>query len=246
MLSTSLVIAGAALSLGTVPASYRGMAPFNVLFYRVLPSESDPSRYLAETRIPPSWSRYVGQHTFLPGSALETEAAQEKFATWFDPMDLMAFYLRHPSAAWLIARINLTEASFDRVRMKTGALEHRLGNYEKSVGKPPQTLSHFLGVWPAARHAVISGRPYAYLIWIITVIGAAWALAPRVPRMWILLLTFTACLAVAWAIPMLDGLDAGRHLAIFNFLLDLLVCGEAGFLAHRWIQPSSTAGSRRQ
>jgi hypothetical protein len=69
--------------------------------------------------------------------------------------------------------------------------------------------------------------------------------------MWILLLTFTACLAVAWAIPMLDGLDAGRHLAIFNFLLDLLVCGEAGFLTHRflthrWIQPGSTAGSRRQ
>jgi hypothetical protein len=28
-------------------------------------------------------------------------------------------------------------------------------------------------------------------------------------------------------------------------LLDLLVCGEAGFLTHRWIQPGSTAGSRR-
>jgi hypothetical protein len=199
----------------------------------------DPARYLAETRIPPFWSRYIGQHTFLPGSALETEAAQEKFATWFDPVDLIRFYARHPSLAWHLAEINLTEASFDRVRMKTGAIEHRLGNYEKSVGKPPQALSHFLGVWPAAKHAVISGRPFVYLAWIIAVIGAAWALAPPVPRIRILLLTFTACLAVAWAIPMLDGLDAGRHLAIFNFLLDLLVCAEVGMLVQRHVQSNS-------
>lgn len=239
--STFLVVGGAILSLGTIPGSYRGMAPFNVLFYRILPSVADPAHYLAETRIPPFWSRYIGQHTFMPGSALEKEAAQEKFATWFGPTDLIEFYARHPSLAWHIAEINLTEASYDRVRMKTGNLEHRLGNYEKSVGKPPQALSHFLGVWPAIKHGIISGRPFVYLAWIIAVIGAAWALAPPVPRMRILLLVFTACLAVAWAIPMLDGLDAGRHLAIFNFLLDLLVCGEVGMLVHRY-EPSNGRG----
>jgi hypothetical protein len=231
---TLLVIAGATLSLGTIPGAYRGMAPFNVLFYRILPSVPDPARYIAETRIPPMWVRYVGQHTFMPGSPLESEAAQEKFATWFDPMDLIGFYGRHPSLAWRLAEINLTEASFDRVRMKTGALAHRLGNYEKSAGKAPQALSHFLGVWPAIKHAIISGRPLVYLAWIIAVIGAAWATAPPVPRIRILLFAFTACLAVAWAIPMLDGLDAGRHLTVFNFLLDLMVCADVGFVVFRY------------
>lgn len=232
-ISTLMVVAGAVLSLGTVPPSYQGTAPFNVLFYRILPSVSDPARYLAATRIPPNWVRYVGEHTFLPESPLATEAGQAEFAGWFGPIDLIGFYANHPALAWRVAEINLTEASYDRVRMKTGATEHRLGNYEQSVGKPPQSLSHFLGVWPAMKYAVISGRPFVYLGWILAVIGAAWAFAPRIPRMRILLTAFTGCLAVAWAIPMLDGLDAGRHLTIFNFLLDLLVCADIAFVVYR-------------
>ena len=203
--STLLVVAGVALSLGTIPPPTRN-STFNVLFYRILPIVPDPARYIAETRIPPDWIRYIGQHTFLPDSPLATEAGQAQFAEWFGPTDLIRFYARHPVLAWRIAEINLTEASFDRVRMKTGAIEHRLGNYEQSVGKPPQALSHFLGVWPAIKHAVISGRPIVYLAWILCVIGAGWALAPDIPRIRILLATCTACLVVAWAIPMLDGL----------------------------------------
>jgi hypothetical protein len=250
VISTLLIIGGAVLSLGTIPASYQGMAPFNVLFYRILPGVPDPGRYLAETRIPPSWIRYIGQHTFLPDSPLATEAGQAKFAEWFGPMDLIRFYARHPALAWRVAEINLTEASFDRVRMKTGTIEHRLGNYEQSAGKPPQSLSHFLGVWPAVEHTVISGRPLAYLAWIFAVVGAGWALAPRIPRILILLAAYSACLVVAWAIPMLDGLDAGRHLTIFNFLLDLFVCADVMLYWLRWashsgLTPPSASHGRR-
>lgn len=231
--STALIVAGAAVSLGTVPASYRGMAPFNVLFYRILPGVPEPARYIAETRIPPAWLRYIGQHTFTPNSPLATAAGQAKFAEWFDPTDLIRFYIRHPQFAWRLAEINLTEGSRDRVRMRTGAIEHRLGNYERSSQKPPQSLSYFFCIWPVIKEAAIAGRPCIYLTWILIVLCAAWTLAPRIPGIRLVLTFFSGAMVVAWGITMLDGLDAGRHLLIFNFLLDLLVCADVSLLIER-------------
>jgi hypothetical protein len=230
--ATVLVVAAAAISLGSTPAVYGGSNAFDALFYRILPGVSDPAKYLAETRIPPSWIRYVGDHSFVPDSPLADESNLAHFTEWFGPADLTRFYIRHPVLAWRMAEINLGEASLDRVRMKTGALEHRLGNYEKSSGKGPQALSYFFCPWPAVKHAIIANRPRVYLIYILAVIVAAWTLAPRVERMPALLGCVTVCLAVAWAIPMLGGVDAGRHLTIFNFLLDLVVCADVGFAVH--------------
>jgi hypothetical protein len=118
------------------------------------------------------------------------------------------------------------------VRMITGALEHRLGNYEQATGRKPQGLSYFFCVWPPLKHAIIANRPRVYLIYILAVIAAAWCLAPRVERMHVLLGFMTGCLAIAWAVPMLGGVDAGRHLTIFNFILDLVVCADVGFAVH--------------
>jgi hypothetical protein len=234
--ATILVLAAGAFTLATVPAADGGRAPFSALFYRILPTVPDPGKYLGETKIPPSWVRYVGLHTFSPGSPLADEESQARFAAWFGPADLIRFYVRHPALAWKMAKVNLDEASIDRLRMKEGTREHRLGNYERSAGKMPQALSYFLCAWPVAKHAIIGGRPVVYLVWIIAAIVAAWSLAPRVPRMRVLLAFMTACLAVAWLVGMLDGLDAGRHLTVFNFALDLLVVADFGFMVRRALQ----------
>jgi hypothetical protein len=45
--------------------------------------------------------------------------------------------------------------------------------------------------------------------------------------------------SVAWAIPMLDGVDAGRHLVIFNFMLDLIVCADLGLAGHALLNSRS-------
>jgi hypothetical protein len=227
--ATILVLAAGALTLGTVPAGDGGRAPFSALFYRMLPTVPDPGKYLAETKIPPSWVRYTGEYAFGPGSPILAEKDQAQFAEWFGPSRLILFYARHPVLAWRVAEVNLYEASIDRLRMKMGAQEHRLGNYERATGKEPQALSYFFCAWPVLKHAVISGRPLVFLAWILAAAGAAWWLAPPVPRMRVLLAFLTLCLAVAWIIGMLDGLDAGRHLTVFNFLLDLLICVDVSF-----------------
>jgi hypothetical protein len=228
---TALIVAGAWLSMSTMPRYYQGEATFNALFYRILPTVADPAAYLAETHIPPSWARYAGEVAFAEDVPLRDPVYEEQFGTWFGPADLIRLYLRHPSAAWLIARENLDEASMDRVRIRMAGVPHRLGNYPQSLGKPPQTISHFFTMWAAAKNAIFGGRPVAWLIYILIVIGAAWTLAPSYTPARALLAIVTLSLAIEFAICMLDGADGGRHLTLFSFLLDLLFCCDVVFAA---------------
>ena len=222
---TALVIAAVWMSISTTPRFYQGEATFNALFYRILPDVRDPAAYLAETRIPASWVAYSGEVAFADDVPLRDPVYEQKFGEWFGPAALINLYLRHPSAAWIIARENLVEASEDRVRIRMAGNPHRLGNYEFAAGVPPQTISHFFTLWASAKNAVMGARPLTYLAYLLLLIAAAWILAPS-PLRWILA-AVTVSLAVEFAIAMLDGADGGRHLMLFNFLLDLLFCLDA-------------------
>jgi len=234
ILGTAAIIAGAWISLTTMPRFYQGEATFNALFYRILPTLSNPRAYLAETKIPASWAQYSGEVAFAEDVPLRDPYYEEQFGNWFGPIDLLRLYLRHPSAAWIIARENLDEASMDRVRIRMAGVPHRLSNYEESQGRPPQAISHFFTPWPAMKNAVFGARPILYALWIITVIVIAWLVAPSDPRLRLLLAIITMALAAEFSICMLDGADGGRHLTLFNALLDFLVCCDVVLAARRF------------
>ena len=228
-----MVLAGAWLSISTMPRFYQGEATFNALFYRILPTVADPAAYLAETRIPTSWARYTGEVAFAEDVPLQDPYYEEQFGKWFGPVELIRLYVRHPSAAWLIARENLDEASMDRVRIRMSGVPHRLGNYEESLGRPPQTVSHFFTVWAGVKNAIFGNRPLVYAAYILAVIGFAWILAPPGRAMRLLMAIVTVALTVEFAICMLDGADGGRHLTLFSFVLDLMVCCDIVFAVRK-------------
>jgi hypothetical protein len=239
---TAAIIACAWFSLATMPRFYQGEATFNALFYRILPTVADPRAYLAETKIPVSWVQYSGEVAFAEDVPLRDPYYEEQFCQWFGPVELLRLYLRHPSAAWIIARENLDEASMDRVRIRMAGVPHRLSNYEESQGKPPQAISHFFTLWPALKNAVFGARPILYAFWIVAVIGTAWLLAPPGWGMRLLLAIVTTALAAEFAICMLDGADGGRHLTLFNALLDFVVCCDVVFAARRFaLKPEATS-----
>jgi hypothetical protein len=223
-LGTLLILAGAWLSLSTTPRFYQGEATFNALFYRILPAVQNREAYLAETQIPPSWAQYSGEVAFAEDVPVRDPDYAEQFGQWFGPIQLIRLYLRHPSAAWLIARENLDEASMDRVRIKMAGVPNRLGNYDEEQHKPPQSISHFFTLWAAIKNAIFGDRPLIYAAYIIAVIAMAWLLAPSGRPMRTLLLIVTLSLAAEFAVCMLDGADGGRHLTIFSALLDFLFC----------------------
>ena len=198
VLGSAAIIAGAWLSLTTMPRFYQGEATFNALFYRILPTLPDPRAYLAETKIPASWSQYSGEVAFAEDVPLRDPYYEEQFGSWFGPIDLLRLYLRHPSAAWIIARENLDEASMDRVRIRMAGVPHRLSNYEESQGRAPQAISHFFTLWPALKNAVFGARPILYALWILSVIVMAWMLAPPDPRMRLLLVFLLVLLVVVF------------------------------------------------
>jgi hypothetical protein len=251
-LGTLIILTGAFLSLSTMPRFYQGEATFNALFYRILPTVPNPAAYLAETQIPTSWARYSGEVAFAEDVPVQDPEYAEQFGHWFGPVELIRLYLRHPSAAWLIARENLDEASMDRVRMRMSGVAHRLGNYDESQGKPPQSISHFFTVWETIKDAIFGDRPLIYLAYILTVTALAWILAPPSWPLRILLASVTLSLAAECANCMLDGADGGRHLTLFSALLDLLFCCDVVFALKpaatsdtaRW--PSSDRNSSRQ
>jgi len=243
--ATAVVVAGAGIAIGSVPAGYAGQATFSALFYRILPGVSDPAAYLAESHIPSSYIALIGKHAFSPGIPISDPAELRRFAGWFGPSDLAALFLRHPNIAWRMLMIHLDEGSLDRVRMKTGDVAHRLGNYERSAGKPPQTLSRFFCFWPDIKHYLLAGRPLVYLLYILGVVTAAWVLRPNVSGMRPLLAIVTTMLAVSMAVVMVDGVESGRHLMIFNFLLDLLAAAVAAFAVERWCGERTPLTARR-
>ncbi len=243
---SAAIIASAWISLTTMPRFYQGEATFNALFYRILPTLSDPHAYLAETKIPTSWAQYSGEVAFAEDVPLRDPDYEEQFGQWFGPVQLIRLYLRHPSAAWIIARENFDEASMDRVRIRMAGVPHRLSNYEESEGKPPQAISHFFTLWPALKDALFDARPILYGLWIIAVIVFAWTFAPPEPRLYMLLAIITTALAAEFAICMLDGADGGRHLTLFNALLDFLVCCDVVLAARRFLlKPAATSDTAR-
>ena len=242
VIGTLLIVAGAGLSLGTTPRFYQGEATFNALFYRILPTVKDPAAYLAETKIPTTWAQFTGETAFAEDVPLRDFDYEVRFGEWFGPVDLVRLYFRHPSAAWLIARGNLDEASMDRVRIRQGGVAQRLGNYPETLGKPPQTISHFLTVWASIKDAIFGARPLLYAEFIIAVIAMAWILAPPGRPMQLLLAIVTLSLAGEFVISMMDGADGGRHLLLFTYLLDLLVCADAVFAIRRFVlKPEATS-----
>jgi hypothetical protein len=93
---------------------------------------------------------------------------------------------------------------------------------------------------------VFGARPVLYAAWIVAVIAFAWISAPPGWRMCLLLAILTVALAAEFAICMLDGADGGRHLTLFNALLDFLVCCDAVFAAGRFLlKPAATSDTAR-
>jgi hypothetical protein len=221
------ILAGAAFTLVTIPREYEGQATFNALLFRILPAVPNPADYLKETRIPAFYLSAIGTHSYFPESINSAPQQQIAFARMFGVKDLALLYLRHPDRAWYMMKISLDEASLDRVRMKIGTKEYRLGNYERSTGRAPQSLSGFFGIWPILKGSVIGGHPRRHLLYILVIIAAAWWSAPRRPGMRWLIGILTGMLVISFATSLTDGVDAGRHLQVFNYLLDLTVCGVA-------------------
>ena len=219
----------------TAPPWYQTINSYNALFYQSLPHSADPSGDLSRLGLDPAMARYVGQHAFLADSPMQDPVQTKAMGAYLSVRSLTGYYLSHPRIAALVFRNALDEGSLQRVRMKIGTRAYRLGNYAKTVGLPPEAQSHFLDYWSSLKVAVFGGRPALYAAYAAGLLAALWTLALRQPaklraRLASAAAIWTAMAALAAVLVLFDGIDTGRHLFLFNAMLDMTACALLCFL----------------
>jgi hypothetical protein len=227
--ATVAVVAAAVVMFTTAPRWYQTVNSYNALFYQSLPHSQNPAGDLAQLGMEPAMARYAGQHGFLPDSPMQDARETERLGRFLSVRSLTLFYLSHPRIAALVFRSAMAEGSLQRVRMQIGARQYRLGNYEKSVGKPAEAQSHFFDFWSDLKAAVFGNRPVLYGFYAAGLLAALWVLSVR-GQVAAIAAVWTAMVALAAVLVMFDGVDTGRHLFLFNAMLDMTVCGLFCFL----------------
>jgi hypothetical protein len=229
--ATVAIAAAAVLMFTTAPAWYQTVNTYNALFYQALPHSPDPVADLAQFGMDPEMATYVGKHAFLPDSPMHDPVETERLGHYLTAPNLARYYVSHPRIAWLVFRNVLTEGSLQRVEMQTGQRQVRLGNYEKSAGKPPEAQSHFLDFWNDLKTAAFGNRPLLFACCIAVLVAALWILAfSRSARVIAIAAMWTTMLATAALLVMFDGIDTGRHMFLFNAMLDMTACGLLCFI----------------
>ncbi len=227
--ATVAVLAAAVVMFATAPPWYQTVNSYNALFYQSLPHSQDPAGDLARLGMDPGMARYVGKHGFLPDSPMQDARETERLGHFISVRSLALYYLSHPRIAALVFRNALAEGSLQRVRMQIGARQYRLGNFEKSVGKPPEAQSRFFDFWSDLKAAVFGNRPVLYGCYAAGLLAALWILCLRA-RVTAIAAAWTGMVALAGVLVMFDGVDTGRHLFLFNAMLDMTACGLLCFL----------------
>jgi len=227
--ATVAVVAAAVVMFATAPPWYQTINSYNALFYQSLPQAHDPAGDIAQLGMDPGMTRYVGKHSFLPDSPMQDVRETERLGRFLSVRSLTFYYLSHPRVAGLVFRNALAEGSLQRVRMQIATRQYRLGNYEKSVGKPPEAQSHFFDFWSGLKAAVFGNRPLLYGCYSAGLLTALWTLSRRARRTAIAAI-WSVMVALAAVLVMFDGVDTGRHLFLFNAMLDMTACGLLCFL----------------
>jgi hypothetical protein len=227
--ATVAVVAAAVVMFATAPPWYQTVNSYNALFYQSLPHSQDPAGDIAQMGMDPGMVRYVGKHAFLPDSPTQDARATERLGRFISVRSLTFYYLSHPRVAALVFRGALAEGSLQRVRMQIGTHQYRLGNFEKRVGKPPEAQSHFLDFWSDLKAAMFGNRPVLYGCYAAGLLAALWIFCLRA-RVTPIAAIWTSMVALAAVLVMFDGVDTGRHLFLFNAMLDMTACGLLCFL----------------
>jgi hypothetical protein len=234
-----LAIAAIGFAVGatlTVPPRwYQSVNTYNALFYQCLPRSHDARADLVELGLNPAFLQYVGQHAFSPGTPMQNQQFIEEFGQRVPLWKIVAYYMWHPRISIQVFLYAMQEGSLQRVRMKVGQREYRLGNYPKSSGRPPGMQSHFFDVWSTLKTAIFGNHPLLYVAYAAGLVAALWTFVLRLPanlrrRAGLLAGALSGMLIVAAIIVMFDAVDTGRHLFLYNALLDVGVCGLASLL----------------
>jgi hypothetical protein len=209
-----LLIATAVMPTRT-PPDYRNISLFNVIFYRLAPS--DPT-VLLDLGLDEGYRKWVGTTAFAPGSPLPDPDWARNFLDRVSFVDIARLYLRHPG----IALQQIDHELRDSVHVLR---PDYMANYRQADGLPPHSVATRFDLWDRLRDRTIEKLPYLLpLIYLLPLAGLF-----RRRLMLPLALTLAAGGAGEFLLCTLaDGVDTHRHLFLFQVITDSLIIVLAG------------------
>jgi hypothetical protein len=207
----------------TADRAYKGQALFNVLFYRIGSQGPAAMPDLLGLGVLPDEVRYLGMHSYLPGSPMGSPQFAEQFYERTGFARLLGWYLHHPVKTFYLVRYGLL---WDADIMRP----NNLGNYRVDSGVGPNTRTHRFGLWSQIRSTLFHRAPWYLPLWfaLFTAGCAATILQRRSPvftRMAWLALGIALLGAGEFLVACLaDCLDMARHLFVFHACTELTLC----------------------
>jgi hypothetical protein len=219
----ALVFASGVYMERTADRAYKGQALFNLLFFRIGSQGPAAMPDLIKLGVLPDEVRYLGTHSYVPGSPMASPQFAEQFYERTGFVRLLGWYLHHPIQTFhMVSARLLWEAEIMRA--------NNLANYQIDSGRGPNARTHRFGLWSDMRSALFHRAPWYLPLWYaIFFTGCLAALrrpgSPVTTRMvWLAMGVGVLGAGEFLAGCLGDCLDMARHLFLFHACTDLTVC----------------------
>ncbi len=203
------------------PSAIDDAVLYNSVFNGILVDSPTPQDDLAALGLDRGLAGHAGSTAFQPDSLRFNPDFLSKFRETVSFGRVFRFYLARPGR--LITALNRTVTQAFELRPK-------LGNYEKSAGHPPLSLSKSWAMWSTLRSAVLPRN-----LWFVLSIGILYL--ALLSRRWLRDKDRLARLNLEWSamIPLMalaqllvitvsDGIsDLTKHAYLFNLLVDYML-----------------------
>jgi len=231
--AAAVVLLAAGGMARSAPASWRGEALFDTVFFEITPHSRAPLADLQELGLGEAELPYVGLHVFSPGAPTADLAWSERFTRRVPYWRVARFYAMHPVRTVGLLWWNLKDFAWQ-------IQEPGMGNYTRESGKPPGAEA--AGYWSGARGAMLRRLPWIAPVWLAAVI--AYALWRRSRAAWVCA-ALAAMAAGEFAIAALtDAIETNRHLFIFHVLTEVTICWTAAWAVAK--VPTAKAPGREE
>lgn len=230
-------------SMAQIPADYRAMAYYNVVFAELLPRSQQPALVLNELGLPAKYAVYSGSNAYSPQSALGQPESRSELVALASHQKLLAYYLRHPTILWRLITLGTNQATEFR--------PWGFGNFAKESNRGLGEQSRSFALWTGMKRLLFYKRPYHYLGAVsFCCLLLVWC-ATKSGRFLPAVLALSGMTAMEFALGALaDVGETTRHLFVFNLLVDLQLLFLVAFVlwkpelvgfGRRWVREATAS-----
>ena len=229
-----LILGTGVWMIGHKLPDYQADSGFSLVFLKLLPLSKSPQQSLTELGRPESDTKYMGMHTWSPGSPMSDYQYRNRFWRDFTTSKVMKFYCKHPNVAGTILWRDLLKSGSDiPVSEVQVGLERvsptQYGVFRKSDRPQPHTQPDLFSPWSDFRRFLNVRVPlFIPALYVICMVVGIYKLCRR-PRIadlkrWPLLLLMSIIGVFSYLAGSLgDATDTARHIITYQVATDLVL-----------------------